>query len=97
MVYPAFVLSEVLDLHSSWTAFATAADSYEANPIGGFVRHKPLAIGVKTALAGGVIYWMERNRRDHPRLMFVAMAGATAMQLAIDYHNYRVGPPRARH
>jgi hypothetical protein len=63
----------------------------EANPVIGWLDHKPVAmIGLGAAIDTAGVYGWRRMTRNHTRLRAVGLYAATAARIAIAYRNDRM-------
>lgn len=90
-LYLGFAASQALDLHS--TRLAIDRGGRERNPLlkafGG--DNTWAAVAVKVGLTGATIWTAEHMwKRNRPMSAVVLMAAVTALQAAVDAHNYRV-------
>lgn len=90
-LYVGFASAQAFDIHS--TSLAIDRGARERNPL--FRALGPdntwAAAAVKASVTGATIWTAERMwKRNHRLHAVVFMAAATALQAAVDAHNYRV-------
>lgn len=90
-LYAPIVVSQFADLHSTRVALGRPG-TMEGNPVWrGCASSTPCLVTMKSAASAGLIFFAEKARRKHPRLVFFVMAGVTAGATTIAVRNYRVG------
>lgn len=89
-LYVGFATAQALDLHSTYVAIQRGGR--EGNPLVSLVSKRPVAaVAIKAGLTGGTIWAAERMwKRQRRTGAVVLLAAVTALQAAVDAHNYRV-------
>ena len=91
-LYVSFTALQFADVHS--TLSARAAGGLEGNPVFTGLRSPAGMVAVKTGLALGTTYAVERLRKRSPRTAVVLMIALNSTYAGIVAHNYAVARQR---
>jgi hypothetical protein len=91
-LYVSFTALQFADVHS--TLSALDAGGREGNPVFTGLRSPAAMLAVKTGLALGTTYAVERLRKRSPRTAVVLMIALNSAYAGIVAHNYAVAPQR---
>jgi hypothetical protein len=87
-LYISFTALQLADVHT--TLGALAAGDREGNPVFSGLQSPAAMLGVKTALAVGTIYAVERLRKKKPRTAVVLMIALNSAYAGVVAHNYGI-------
>ena len=88
-LYAATAALQMLDAHSTLTALANGAR--EGNPfMAGFANNKFALVGVKAAVAAGMIFSMHRMARHNRVGAIITGIALNSVYAAVVAHNYRI-------
>ena len=89
-LYVSFIAVQGMDVHSTTRGLSRGAT--EANPFMKGVAGNPGALfAVKAASTAGIIYGVEKRRKQNPAAAIAVMVGINVGMAYVVQHNYRVG------